>query len=210
MPWHNYLSKQLKEGEELVQLVRPYALTLVPPLVGSGLLMVADFFLLAWWFQWRGWGALGFGVVLAIAVWSGLRALYVWSRNVLLITNQRIIDIDQQGFFQRTVAEAAYDKIQDVRYASRGLWQTLFRFGSIVVQTAGTTTNLELSGVKDPVTIQQLITDLQRRAAAERSSGQPSAAELVKTIIEWQQTSPDSSGRAAPTRPMTGRQRSRP
>lgn len=178
---NEYLTKQLKDGEEVVEIVRRYAGVLVPPLVGSVLLFLLDFFLLAWWFRHDGWGVLGFVFFLVLSVVWAIRAYYVWSLNILAVTTLRIIDINQRGFFERHVAEATYEKIQDVRYTIRGFWQTLFSFGTIVVQTAGATTNLELSNVRHPVEIQRLIADVQARAGG-RATEPVTADELVQAV----------------------------
>lgn len=181
MPFEDYLSKHLQPGETVVTIVRRIAWTMVPGLLGTGSLIIVNFFLLAWWFQWRGWGGLGFSLVLLLAGWWAVRTIYVWRLNLLVITSQRIIDVDQRGFFQRAVAEAPYQKIQDVRYTVRGLWQTMFHFGSVIIQTAGSATNLELTGIADPVGLQRLIADIQQRAGPARDDDL-SAPELLEVL----------------------------
>lgn len=162
----DYFTKHQKEREELIRLVRCYGLVMVPAIIAGSLLVVLNFFLLAWWLGHRGWGLLGFLAVLIIGVMVIIRAVYVWSLNAMLITNQRIMYIQQQGFFHRTVSEITYDKIQDVRSVVHGLWSTLFHFGSVVIQTAGSSASLEMSGLKDPSDLQQLISDTQRDQVA--------------------------------------------
>ncbi len=180
---HRYLSKHLKPGEEPIQIIRRFWVTFLPSLLGGGLLFVLDFFLLAWWLQWRGRGLLGFLLVaLVAAIWIA-RSLYIWSRNVLVLTNQRIIDIDQHGLWQRTVAEAPYAKIQDVRYTTRGMAQTIFRYGTVIIQTAGNTTNLEMDGVHDPMALQQMIVDIQSRTDQRPPAAKPEAvAEALQAL----------------------------
>ncbi|MEK7636772.1 MAG: PH domain-containing protein [Patescibacteria group bacterium] len=178
---HEYLSKQLQAGEEVIQIVRRHPATLVPSVGGGGALLLIDFFLVAWWFRHSSWGVVGFSLVLVFGLVVIIRGVYVWSQNVLAVTTQRVIDIDQRGFFERHVAETTYDKIQDVRYTIRGLWSTIFRFGTIVLQTAGATTNLELTAVRQPVELQRLITDLQRQANVKPPS-ELGAADLVTVI----------------------------
>ena len=97
---------------------------------------------------------------IAIGVIYGLRLLVLWYWNAFVITNQRIMDIDQQGFFERMVSVAPLERIQDVSYAIRGFWGTVFRFGMLGIQTAGTATNLELQHVYDPKEVHHLITEL--------------------------------------------------
>lgn len=192
MNLREYASKHLKEKEELVEIVRRHPFTVVTAVSGGAVLLLLDFFLLAWWFRHHWWGAFGFVLLLLIGLWWVARGWYSWSLNSFIITSQRIIDIDQHGFFRQTVSEATYDKMQDVRYTISGFWPTVFKYGSIEIQTAGNSVNLKLDGVQHPVGIQQLITDLQRRAAASGGGGL-SAAELV-TVVERlrQKLGPDS------------------
>lgn len=175
------LSTLLKPGEAEVELIRPHPITLVPSVGGGVALVLADFFLIAWWFQSKSWGAFGFSVVLIVAGIIIGRGLYQWLNNILLITTSRIIDVSQRGFFRRTVAEASYDKIQDVRYTVSGVWQTIFQFGSVVVQTAGTNTTLDIWGIQNPQEIQRLITDTQA-AARTTVTDSLSAEELVNLV----------------------------
>lgn len=177
----DYISKQLQAGEEVVTVVRRHPATLIPGLLLGGGLTLIDFFLVAWWFRHGGWGVIGFLLLLVVGTILVIRTIFIWSHNAMAVTTHRVIDIDQRGMFERNVAEATYDKVQDVRYTVRGLWSTLFHFGTIVVQTAGNTTNLELEAVRNPVELQQIITDTQRR----RQSAQPddvSATELLKVV----------------------------
>lgn len=175
------LSKQLHEKEEIVRIVRRAGVTLIPSIGGGAALILLDFFLIAWWFQFRTWGPYGFVAVLVLALGLGLRGWYIWSMNVLAITNQRVIDMNQHGVFQRTVAETTYDKIQDVRYTVHGVWQTMFQFGSIVIQTAGNSTTLELNNIKNPFEVQQHIMTIQRQLGASAKTD-VSAAELLGLV----------------------------
>lgn len=197
----DYLTKHLKEGEEPLKVVRPYGLTIVPSVLGGAVVILLDFFLLAWWLQWKSGGLLGFGIVFLLgAIWAG-RALFLWSRNILILTNHRIIDIDQRGILHRTVAEAPYQKIQDVRYSTQGLWQTMFHFGTVIIQTAGNTTNLELTQVRDPQRVQQMITDIQQEIG-ERGPDQPGD---VGAAIEALRKALMHAPGATPRNPLAGR-----
>lgn len=177
----DYLSKQLQNGEDVVQVVRRHPATMFPSVGSGGILILLDFFFIAWWFRHQQWGALGFVLLLVIGLMMIVRGLYLWSHNVLAVTNKRVIDIDQRGLFERNVAETSFDKIQDVRYTIRGFWPTIFRFGTLVVQTAGSTTNLELDAVQHPVELQRLITDLQHQAQSDRGRD-VSASELLGVV----------------------------
>jgi len=175
-----YITRQLKEKEELANVVHQHWLVIIP-LAGAGaVLVLLDFFLISWWFSHHWWGALGWLVVLVVGGLLVARAIYTWSRNVFALTNQRVISVDQRGFFEHHVAEATYDKIRDVSYSIRGFWPTVCHFGTINLQTGGSEQGLSLRAVADPVRLQQEIYDLQRRA--NPSNNDLTAAELVGVV----------------------------
>src|SRR5205814_1147740 len=58
-----------------------------------------------------------------------------WHFSVFVITNQRLIQISQKGFFNRSVVDMGLRQIQMVNYEIAGLEQTLLGFGTIMMQT---------------------------------------------------------------------------
>ena len=58
-----------------------------------------------------------------------------WHYSVYIITDQRLIDIHQKGFFNRRVNEVPFDKVQSINYHIKGLQAALLKFGDITVQT---------------------------------------------------------------------------
>lgn len=69
-----------------------------------------------------------------------LIALIIWIDYYLdtwVITNTRIIDIEQHGLFNREVSEIPLERVQDVTIEVEGIIRTLLHFGTIRVQTAG-------------------------------------------------------------------------
>jgi membrane protein YdbS with pleckstrin-like domain len=57
--------------------------------------------------------------------------------DVWVITNKRIIDVEQKGIFNREISTFYYDRVQDITIEVRGLLATMMDFGDIHVQTAG-------------------------------------------------------------------------
>lgn len=87
-----------------------------------------------------------------------------WYFSVFLVTDKRVLDVDLIGFLYRNVSEAELEEIQDVSHTQGGLWQILFDYGSIFVQTAGTMQNIEMLKVPHPGRVHDVITDLQAEA----------------------------------------------
>ncbi len=58
--------------------------------------------------------------------------------DMWIITNDRLIDIEQTGLFARTIAEVDLYQIQDVTSDVRGFFPSFFNYGTLSLQTAGT------------------------------------------------------------------------
>ncbi|MEI6597260.1 MAG: PH domain-containing protein [bacterium] len=80
--------------------------------------------------------------------------------DVWLITNERIIDIKQEGFFSRTVAELKLFQIQDVTSELKGLSKFIFHYGDVYVQTAGEVQRFVFRQIPHPEEIRDVIIKL--------------------------------------------------
>jgi membrane protein YdbS with pleckstrin-like domain len=74
-----------------------------------------------------------------------------------IITNERVIDIEQKGLFRREVSEFKIDKIQDVSIDVSGVIQTLFSYGDVQIQTAGSDRVFVFKTVPNPQEIKNKI-----------------------------------------------------
>ena len=59
----------------------------------------------------------------------------MWYFTIYIVTDQRIRQITQRGFFGKDVVELRLSKIQNISYNIPGLSGELFKFGTIVIQT---------------------------------------------------------------------------
>jgi uncharacterized membrane protein YdbT with pleckstrin-like domain len=103
-----------------------------------------------------------------------LFAFIVWIDyyyDLWLITDQRLLDIEQKGFFSRVVSELDLKRIQDITSEVHGILPTLFEFGSIHIQTAGEKNRFILESVPHPVTIRRKIVKLYERARKKNKFG---------------------------------------
>lgn len=64
-------------------------------------------------------------------------ALMDYYLDMWIITDKRIIDIEQRGLFSRETAEVPVSNVQDVTLDVHGILRTIFKFGTIKLQTAG-------------------------------------------------------------------------
>lgn len=79
--------------------------------------------------------------------------MVIWTNyylDVWLVTNKRVIDIEQHGLFSRDLSEFRLDRIQDVTIEVKGIVPTLLHFGDIHVQTAGEGREFTIKGIPHP------------------------------------------------------------
>jgi uncharacterized membrane protein YdbT with pleckstrin-like domain len=86
--------------------------------------------------------------------------------DAAIITNERIVDIDQNGLFNRTVSELHFSKIQDATGMCQGILQNVLDFGDVHVQTAGAAREFNIDKVPRPYKIAKLIIPLILHSSA--------------------------------------------
>ncbi|MDE1970341.1 MAG: PH domain-containing protein [Patescibacteria group bacterium] len=85
----------------------------------------------------------------------------IWTINYyldyILITNRRLVKVEQLGLFARDISEMRLEKIQDIHIAVMGLVPSLLNFGDLEVQTAGEEEQFVLYSIPNPNAIKNLI-----------------------------------------------------
>lgn len=180
--FESHFTKNLKEGEELILVVRRYIVSYSFHLLLALLCVLLPFFFLFPLFRLGGWGIAIFLVLLVFGISYGIRQSVLYALNALMITNQRIVDFDQRGMFDRVVSEASYEKIQDVSITVKGVWQTLLNYGDLQIQTAGNQVTLEIKDILHPQRIQDLITQVQKQQRESSGPEELSAKELLTLV----------------------------
>lgn len=100
------------------------------------------------------WGLVIYVVVMA--VWLG-RVIYSFMSTMSILTNHRLLDVTQKGFFMRSINEAELSRIQDVSSEVKGVLQTTFHFGQVIIRTASKDSALVIENIADPYQVQQAI-----------------------------------------------------
>ncbi len=57
--------------------------------------------------------------------------------DVWILTDERLIDIDQRSLFSRSISELNLEQVQNVKAETKGFLSTLLHFGDVNVETAG-------------------------------------------------------------------------
>lgn len=83
-----------------------------------------------------------------------------WYYSVYIVTNKRLLQITQKGFWHKSVVDISLNQIQMVNYEVAGINETLLGFGTIMMQTF--VGDLVIHEVHHPGKIQQQILEILR------------------------------------------------
>lgn len=171
-----------EEGEKIIKVVRRHYLVIVPiittlmlialaPLIFY-LLIVSDFVSLDqnikmiiedFFMKWKTFGYSLWLLLLWIIFFIEWTDYYL---DLWVITDRRIIDVEQKGFFRREVTSFRYEQIQDITVETRGLIETLFKFGTLHIQTAGHNREIIIRDAHYPEEARTLILRLSEKLKA--------------------------------------------
>lgn len=108
----------------------------------------------------RQWGLLLFLIHADIIL---LRTMIRWIEeeiDLVLVTGERLISIEQIAFLHRTITETELSEVQDVKGESMGLLAHIFGYGMLEVQTAGEKITFRIESVGNPDDFRRKILDL--------------------------------------------------
>ena len=80
--------------------------------------------------------------------------------DVWVITNRKIVSVDQVNLFDRQTTIMQLDKIQDVNFKVSGLLATLIDIGDVSIQTAGAEVRFNIQGVGHPILIHKRLNEI--------------------------------------------------
>ena len=103
-------------------------------------------------------GGLAGGFILSIILFAP--SWISWFYSVYIVTDQRLIQINQKGLWRRSVVDIGLPQIQMVNYEVGGLQETLLGFGTIMMQTF--VGDLIIHDVHHPAKIQKKILTILR------------------------------------------------
>lgn len=84
----------------------------------------------------------------------------LWYFSIYIVTDQRIRQISQKGFFKKTVVDLGLDKIQSISYGVPGIIAGIFGYGTILIQTG--VGDLVISQVARPSRIYDKLQDVSK------------------------------------------------
>ncbi|HOX41022.1 MAG TPA: PH domain-containing protein [bacterium] len=101
-------------------------------------------------------------IILLFAFVFFSQRFYSYKESIFLITNTRVFNIEQKGFFKRKITEVEVDRIQDISSDTAGMFRTMLKYGDLIVRTAGASQGTEMivHNIPNPYYYQQVVTRL--------------------------------------------------
>lgn len=82
----------------------------------------------------------------------------IYSLNTVIVTNKRVLDNQQKGFFNYVLNEVERSKIQDISVKIKGVFASILNYGDIEIQSAGTQNKFYFHTLPHPQKIKEIIT----------------------------------------------------
>jgi len=159
-----------KQYEKVVARVRRHFVTYIPTMLFFLLLMMVPlglYFLIQNIFPFLLTDPVGYPLLTMLAsIYYLSLMLFLYTSfiefylDLHIITNDRMVDIEQITLFARKIAEVDLYQIQDVSSEIRGFFPTIFKYGDVDVQTAGSVPKFSMKNVPQPHQLRRLILDL--------------------------------------------------
>lgn len=89
-----------------------------------------------------------------------------------IVTDRRVMDIDQNSLFSREVSTLSLDEVQDATARNRGILSSVFNFGDVIIQSSGSQQFFEFNDVLHPNEIATIILDLADQAKHRVETGE--------------------------------------
>lgn len=164
----------LEPGEQLVIVVKKHPIGIIGIYLEAliGLLAVFGLLLALVPSFFTGLSASAYRIAVAIIIF-GLTILiiylftatYVYRQSRMLVTDRSLVQVLQKGLFIRKVSRLSMSNVEDVSAEERGILSSIFDYGTLVVQTAGTLDNFIFPYCPKPTKFADQIIEARQRYA---------------------------------------------
>lgn len=156
-----------EDQEKIVLLLRMHPITNLPWILAGLLMLIAPIFLFPFFSFLNPFPDMPnsysfvFTMLWYVLTFSLVFVNYMhWYFNVYLVTNERVVDVDFNNLVHRQLSSTRVSKIQDVTYKVNGVIRSIFDYGDVFIQTAGTEENFDFAAVPQPQLVVKKISEL--------------------------------------------------
>jgi uncharacterized membrane protein YdbT with pleckstrin-like domain len=93
-------------------------------------------------------------------------ATYIYRQSRLLVTDRSLVQIMQKTLFNRKVSRLSMSNVEDVSEQQNGILASIFSYGTLTVQTAGTMENFIFTLCPNPANLADRIIEARQAFAA--------------------------------------------
>ncbi len=93
--------------------------------------------------------AIGFFLTVFSLVGTAIGA-YLYQSNVVLITSEKVAQLLYKTIFDRKISQLSIGDVQDVTVTQKGVLARIFKYGTLVIETAGEQANYNFTFTPDP------------------------------------------------------------
>ncbi len=148
-----------RNGEKVEMILRKHWIIHVYALlrflfIGIAPALIMVFLISRFMHSGNGFFDLSLAFLFAFLSFTLLYSLICWLNDdldIVVVTNERVIDITQVTLLDRDTSEASLRQIQDVKGQIKGILGTILTFGTISVRTANDISVFELDHVHRPI-----------------------------------------------------------
>lgn len=91
------------------------------------------------------------GMILALlGLGATFIAALIYKHNVIYVTSEKIAQVIYTSIFSRKISQLSIGDLQDVTVSQGGVFPRLFKYGTLVIETAGEQQNYTFTYVPDP------------------------------------------------------------
>ena len=150
----------------VINLSASFILILLPPVI---LLGFGNFI------PFATFGSLIFFMVVLyyMLVWAfSFYLITMYLLDTWIVTDDRVLNMTQFGFFARTISEMNLHKVQDISVTIRGIIPTVFKYGNVEIQTAAATEKFVFEQVGKPDYVKDIVMELVKQQRERESAGE--------------------------------------
>jgi uncharacterized membrane protein YdbT with pleckstrin-like domain len=135
------------------------------------------------------WGIAGLGAYFLFAISVAFVLWVDYYYDLLVITDQHIVNIEQDSLLGRRVSYVSLLRVQDANGKTSGLLQSLLNYGTILIETAGETPDIVQRDVANPSEIAHKVMELHDALITkEGRSGEVTKGEGTHPAAEKEHT----------------------
>ncbi len=90
------------------------------------------------------------GLLTILSVVATAISAYLYKASVVLLTSEKIVQILYVSLFNRKISQLSIGDVQDVTVKQTGILAHLFKYGTIIIETAGEQQNYTFTFAPDP------------------------------------------------------------